>query len=74
MIDAVSTMADQKISELPVVDAEGRPAGLIDVTDVVSLFPEARWSEDAVLAAPEESEGRSPQCRIFHEPQDGQPT
>jgi arabinose-5-phosphate isomerase len=40
MIDAVATMAQRKISELPVVDAAGRPVGLIDVTDVVGMFPE----------------------------------
>jgi arabinose-5-phosphate isomerase len=40
MIDAVAAMAEGKISELPVVDAEGRPLGLIDVTDVVAMFPE----------------------------------
>jgi arabinose-5-phosphate isomerase len=40
MIDAVATMARRKISELPVVDAEDRPVGLIDVTDVVGMFPE----------------------------------
>ena len=45
MTDAVATMAQRKISELPVVDAEGRPVGLIDVTDVVGTFPEL--NEDA---------------------------
>ena len=40
MIDAVTAMAQRKISELPVVDAEGRPVGLIDVTDVVGMFPQ----------------------------------
>lgn len=40
MIDAVAAMAQRKISELPVVDAAGRPIGLIDVTDVVGMFPE----------------------------------
>ena len=40
MIDAVAAIAQRKISELPVVDAEGRPVGLIDVTDVVGMFPE----------------------------------
>jgi arabinose-5-phosphate isomerase len=39
MSDAVALMAQRKISELPVVDEEGRPIGLIDVTDVVGLFP-----------------------------------
>lgn len=44
MVDAVSIMAERKISELPVVDSAGQPAGLLDITDVVGLFPEARWS------------------------------
>jgi arabinose-5-phosphate isomerase len=41
MVDAVAIMAERKISELPVIDAAGRPQGLIDITDVVGLFPEA---------------------------------
>ncbi|NLX54900.1 MAG: KpsF/GutQ family sugar-phosphate isomerase [Planctomycetaceae bacterium] len=40
MIDAVTVLAQRKISELPVVDTAGRPVGLIDVTDVVGMFPE----------------------------------
>ena len=39
MADAVAIMARRKISELPVVDAGGRPVGLIDITDVVGLLP-----------------------------------
>ena len=39
MIDAVALLAQRKISELPVVDAAGRPVGLIDITDVVGLLP-----------------------------------
>ena len=39
MIEAVAIVAKRKISELPVVDAAGRPVGLIDVTDVVGLLP-----------------------------------
>jgi arabinose-5-phosphate isomerase len=42
MLDAVTIMAERKISELPVIDRRGRPAGMLDITDVVSLFPEAR--------------------------------
>ncbi len=38
---AVHMMAERKISELPIVDRQGRPLGLIDVTDVVGLIPEA---------------------------------
>src|SRR6185295_10447863 len=40
MADAVAKMAERKISELPVVDADGKPLGLVDVTDVVGLFPD----------------------------------
>ncbi|MEN6404990.1 MAG: KpsF/GutQ family sugar-phosphate isomerase [Thermoguttaceae bacterium] len=39
MVEAVSLMAARKISELPVVDADGKPVGLIDITDVVALLP-----------------------------------
>lgn len=40
MADAVAIMAERKISELPVTDAAGMPAGLIDITDIVSMLPE----------------------------------
>ena len=35
--DAVAIMSHQKISELPVVDSDGCPLGLIDITDLVAL-------------------------------------
>jgi arabinose-5-phosphate isomerase len=38
--EAVRILAERKISELPVLDSNGRPMGLIDVTDLVSLWPE----------------------------------
>jgi arabinose-5-phosphate isomerase len=38
--DAVELMKARKISELPVVDAEGRLLGLIDVTDLIGASPE----------------------------------
>jgi len=56
MIDAVAAMAQRKISELPVVDAEGRPVGLIDVTDVVGMFPEI---DELASERPSEPEVRS---------------
>jgi len=34
---AIETLACQNISELPVVDADHRPIGLIDITDVVNF-------------------------------------
>jgi arabinose-5-phosphate isomerase len=49
LTDAVEIMAERKISELPVVDTSARPVGLIDVTDVVALFPEGNL---ALQAAP----------------------
>jgi len=38
--DAVAIMAENKISELPVTDANGAPVGLLDITDLVSMIPE----------------------------------
>ncbi len=35
--DAVETLRRRKISELPVVDAAGHPAGMIDITDLIGL-------------------------------------
>lgn len=34
--DALDILAERKISELPVVDNEGRPVGLVDITDLVA--------------------------------------
>jgi arabinose-5-phosphate isomerase len=39
VIDAVEILSRRKISELPVVDADGRPAGLVDITDLIGLVP-----------------------------------
>src|SRR4051812_37929309 len=37
VVDALEVLRLRKISELPVVDAMGKPAGLLDVTDVIGL-------------------------------------
>jgi arabinose-5-phosphate isomerase len=37
--EAVEVMKSRKISELPVVDRNGRPVGLIDLTDLIGLVP-----------------------------------
>lgn len=42
---ACEILSRRKISELPVVDDQGRPLGLIDITDVVGLEPEAEQVE-----------------------------
>jgi arabinose-5-phosphate isomerase len=44
MVDAVEVMAERKISELPVVDADGQPQGMLDITDIVSLFPQTDFA------------------------------
>ena len=60
MLDAMTLMATRKISELPVVDTGGRPAGLIDVTDVLSVFPEQDSRRDNTPKA---------NFRLYREPQ-----
>lgn len=35
--EAMAVMSHRRISELPVIDANNRPIGLIDITDVVAL-------------------------------------
>ena len=37
--EALDVLRARKISELPVVDAEGRPVGMIDITDLIGLEP-----------------------------------
>jgi arabinose-5-phosphate isomerase len=51
MAVALDVLADRKISELPVVDAAGRPIGLIDITDVVGLLPREASPENAMPPA-----------------------
>jgi len=45
--DAVVLLATRKFSELPVVDRNGRPVGLVDVTDVVGLKAEAEGAKES---------------------------
>lgn len=52
MVDAVAIMVERKISELPVVDGDGKPLGLIDITDVVALMPKDAVSAEPVAAPP----------------------
>ncbi len=53
MSEAVAMMTQRKISELPVVDGDDRPIGLIDVTDVVGLFPQKAEEVPAATVRPE---------------------
>lgn len=72
MTDAVDLMAARKISELPVIDAEGRPAGLIDVTDVVGLLPKEGAAGGPTQVTPPAGSPPSPPvaCRVFREPEE----
>ena len=63
MSDAMNILAGRKISELPVVDAAGKPVGLIDITDVVGLFPQ----ESAAQSLSPAVRGR-PRWRVVGEP------
>ncbi len=38
---ALETLACRNLSEIPIVDADGRPLGLIDITDVLAILPHA---------------------------------
>lgn len=37
--DVVEILSARKVSEIPVVDAEQKPVGMIDITDVIGLLP-----------------------------------
>ncbi len=41
LMDAIDIMVQHKISELPVVDANDKPLGMIDITDVLGIEHEA---------------------------------
>jgi arabinose-5-phosphate isomerase len=59
---ACELMAARKISELPVVDASGRPLGLIDITDLVgaaSRDDQATTEEPTILRLVPSREARS---------------
>jgi arabinose-5-phosphate isomerase len=75
MSEAVAVMSQRKISELPVVDTQGRPAGLIDVTDVVGLVPpEAAAGESDGGPASVGLSASPPAWRVFREPEPGAET
>ncbi|MBA4187067.1 MAG: KpsF/GutQ family sugar-phosphate isomerase [Planctomycetaceae bacterium] len=43
--EALDILKSRKISELPVVDLEGRPVGMLDITDLIGLEPVASVAE-----------------------------
>lgn len=52
LADAMRILAQRKISELPVVSADRRPLGLIDITDVMCVVSED-WSRTEEFAPPQ---------------------
>ncbi|MCA9222171.1 MAG: KpsF/GutQ family sugar-phosphate isomerase [Planctomycetales bacterium] len=58
--EAVKLLAARKISELPVVDEQQRPVGLIDITDVVGLWER----EPAADESPQSTKPDSHEPRI----------
>jgi arabinose-5-phosphate isomerase len=48
--DAVELLHRHKISELPVVGADGQPVGLLDITDLIGLVPEEEAAPQARAA------------------------
>ena len=51
--EVANDLRNHGYSGLPVVDADGRPMGLIDVTDVVGLFPEMDARDGQCASKPE---------------------
>ncbi len=39
LCEAVDLLSENKVSELPVVDSDRKPIGLIDITDIIGLVP-----------------------------------
>ncbi len=68
MVEAIEMMSARKISELPVVDAQGRPLGLIDITDVVALLPKESAEEPPTVF-----KGTSSPWRVVGEPEEKHP-
>ncbi len=48
--DAMAVMSHRRISELPVIDHDRKPVGLLDITDIVSLSDSADTA--SVLSIP----------------------
>jgi len=64
LFEAVATMAQRKISELPVIDSQGRPVGLLDITDLVGVLPPSLKEGPAELASSGTEESRETVVRM----------
>ncbi len=69
--EAVNLMARRKISELPVVDVNGKPVGLLDITDLVGVLPTDKANEETCNGWPRESAWPDPPpYRVVCKPND----
>jgi arabinose-5-phosphate isomerase len=50
VVEALELLRRHKISELPVIDGDGRPVGMIDITDVIGLLPAEEETPKAKVA------------------------
>ena len=70
--EAVELLALHQISELPVVDHGGQPLGLIDITDLLGMIPEAPPANFAPPAEPDDKPAalavNSVKLSLFPEP------
>ena len=64
LADAVSILAQCKISELPVVDQYHRPLGMIDITDLMGLVPSTGQSDIAPDSREDSSSGSGSGCTV----------
>lgn len=51
LADAAEIIRQRKISELPVIDADGKPIGMLDITDLLDLVPAEEHDEHAAKVA-----------------------
>jgi arabinose-5-phosphate isomerase len=65
MTAAIEILTARKFSELPVVDQQGRPVGMIDVTDVVGMLPERTKEAAMQIQGYEEGDWEAPVVRLF---------
>jgi arabinose-5-phosphate isomerase len=49
IVDAIEILRRHKISELPVVDAQGHPVGVLDVTDLLGVAADLASEDDGVI-------------------------
>ena len=58
--EAISLISHRRLSELLVPDADGRPVGLLDITDVIALGGKRSGSADD----PDPAELKRPEARL----------